>query len=231
MVASNRLTMPARRLNSPGGWVNIASGDRGPAPDLTWSHAMPIKFHCEHCGKTISAPDDAGGRKGRCPSCKAVVYVPAADVEEFELAPIDEAEEQRRKRIIEESLRKEHDLLAAQGRREADAEPGDFDDRHGEGGVVLPELHRNSGARSDGAGESHAGPQDLRAMLANYLALMAGQQIEQAEAIVRRLRADQKAARSAIEQFMADPVQDARIAKIPPPVLNGFLRQLQQQLK
>jgi hypothetical protein len=192
---------------------------------------MPIKFHCEHCGKSISAPDDAGGKKGRCPSCKAVVYVPAAQVEELPLAPLDDAEEQRQKRVIEESLRREHDLLAAQGRREAgDESPKDLDDRRGEGGVVLPELHRNGGSKAN-APAGHGDSRDLRSMLVNYLAMLAGQQIEQAEAIVQQFRADPKAARSAIEQFLADPVQDGRIANIPPPVLNGFLKQLQQQLK
>lgn len=185
---------------------------------------MAIKFHCEHCGKSISAPDNAGGKKGRCPSCKEVVYVPAADVEELDLAPIDEDAERRRQRIVEESLRREHDLLLAQGRQEkSDNAPGDLNERNVEGGVVLPEIGQ------PGAAQHTAG--DLRNMLVSYLAMMAGGQIEQADAIARQLKSDTRSARSAIEQFLSDPVPDARIAKLPPPVLGGFLKQLQQQLK
>jgi RsiW-degrading membrane proteinase PrsW (M82 family) len=36
-----------------------------------------IKWHCG-CGKLLTAPADAAGKKGRCPQCKAVVAVPAA---------------------------------------------------------------------------------------------------------------------------------------------------------
>ena len=38
---------------------------------------MSIEIHCDHCGKLIKAPDDAGGQRGKCPYCHQSVYVPA----------------------------------------------------------------------------------------------------------------------------------------------------------
>ena len=56
---------------------------------------MSIEVHCPKCGKVIRAPDDAGGKHGRCPSCKESVYVPLppADEGEIKLAPLDEEED------------------------------------------------------------------------------------------------------------------------------------------
>jgi hypothetical protein len=38
---------------------------------------MSIKLTCK-CGKVLSVPDDAAGRRARCPACNAVVPVPGA---------------------------------------------------------------------------------------------------------------------------------------------------------
>ncbi|MDD4892039.1 MAG: hypothetical protein PHU85_19125 [Phycisphaerae bacterium] len=181
---------------------------------------MPIKFHCEHCGKSISAPDDAGGKKGRCPSCKETVYVPAAQADELGLAPLDDEEERRRKQLVEDSLRREHDLLAAQARRDESKEPPpNIDDPHGEGGIALPEVPQPSAAGN------------LREMVLAYLSHMTRGRLDMADAVVKQLLADPKAARAAISQVQADPARDPRVASVPAPVLNGFLRQLLQQLK
>lgn len=36
-----------------------------------------VKWHCG-CGKLLTAPDSAAGKKGRCPQCKAILTVPPA---------------------------------------------------------------------------------------------------------------------------------------------------------
>jgi hypothetical protein len=36
-----------------------------------------IRFKCPHCGKEISAGDDATGKRGRCPGCKELFQIPA----------------------------------------------------------------------------------------------------------------------------------------------------------
>jgi biopolymer transport protein ExbD len=40
---------------------------------------MNIRFQCMHCGKTLSAPPTAAGRKLKCPGCRLEVTVPTAD--------------------------------------------------------------------------------------------------------------------------------------------------------
>ena len=38
---------------------------------------MPIKVTCPKCGHVLHAPDDAGGKRGRCPNCATVLTIPA----------------------------------------------------------------------------------------------------------------------------------------------------------
>jgi predicted RNA-binding Zn-ribbon protein involved in translation (DUF1610 family) len=39
---------------------------------------MPIHVTCNQCGHTLKAPDAAAGKKGKCPSCGAIVQIPLA---------------------------------------------------------------------------------------------------------------------------------------------------------
>ncbi len=73
---------------------------------------MTVTFHCEHCGKKIEAPDSAGGKWGKCPACHNKLYVPdLSEGEELKLAPIDESEEARRKRLMDETSKLSEDIL------------------------------------------------------------------------------------------------------------------------
>jgi hypothetical protein len=38
-----------------------------------------IRFACSNCGRRISVSESCAGSKGKCPSCKSIVLVPAAD--------------------------------------------------------------------------------------------------------------------------------------------------------
>ncbi len=75
---------------------------------------MSISFHCEYCGKRIQAPDTAAGKKGKCPACHNQIFVPAAEMadDELKLAPIDETEEQRQKRLLAESFKLRQNILS-----------------------------------------------------------------------------------------------------------------------
>ena len=37
-----------------------------------------INFHCENCGRKFSAPESSAGKKGTCPKCKNVIFIPDA---------------------------------------------------------------------------------------------------------------------------------------------------------
>ena len=73
---------------------------------------MAINFHCDHCGKEIRAADSAGGKWGKCPSCHNKLYVPNLNIaDELTLAPVDESEEEKKKRLMAETYKLTHDIL------------------------------------------------------------------------------------------------------------------------
>src|SRR5262245_511232 len=37
---------------------------------------MPLKVACAKCGGVLHAPDDAGGKKGKCPNCGNILPIP-----------------------------------------------------------------------------------------------------------------------------------------------------------
>jgi ribosomal protein S27E len=43
---------------------------------------MPIKVTCMKCGGVLHAPDDSGGKRGRCPTCGTVLMIPAGGAED-----------------------------------------------------------------------------------------------------------------------------------------------------
>jgi hypothetical protein len=58
---------------------------------------MSIDLHCPQCTKLIRAPDNAGGRHGKCPYCEAKVYIPTppAEDDEIKIAPFDATDAKR----------------------------------------------------------------------------------------------------------------------------------------
>ena len=73
---------------------------------------MVIIFHCDYCGKKIEAADSAGGKWGKCPACHNKLYVPASESdEELKLAPVDETDLERKKRLLDEANRLTLDIL------------------------------------------------------------------------------------------------------------------------
>ena len=50
-------------------------GDNRPAPTPPRAN-MPIKVTCSKCQGVLHAPDDAGGKRGKCPTCGNVLSIP-----------------------------------------------------------------------------------------------------------------------------------------------------------
>jgi predicted RNA-binding Zn-ribbon protein involved in translation (DUF1610 family) len=49
---------------------------------------VPIKTSCQSCGKTLSAPDAAAGKKAKCPACGQIMTIPnAAEEDTYAPAP------------------------------------------------------------------------------------------------------------------------------------------------
>ncbi len=168
---------------------------------------MPIELHCNHCGKLVRAPEDAGGKHGKCPSCHQDVYIPTPSdaLEPLNISPLDPNAERERAR-----LRHETNVVAA--RLSSERDPGD-------------------GPRGAAAGARPAPTPTLTAHeieehVMDYCAAMAGGDLTRAEAIATAARRQPKMLDDVINRIIADELPPAQLAKIPRPVLNGFLKQL-----
>ena len=67
---------------------------------------MAISFQCESCKKKVNAPDDTGGKWGKCPHCNHRCYIPllkSEAEEELKLAPIDSNEEAEYEKMMKEA--------------------------------------------------------------------------------------------------------------------------------
>ena len=167
---------------------------------------MTIKFHCEHCGKLIQAPDNAGGRRGKCPHCPGSNYIPTPDATEIDLAPLDEGDELERRQEIDSLMAAERDLLSHTTRAES-----------------APRLN-----------EKHAdqiSSKDLHHLVVNYCLDMAAGQLERADRAAFELNGHHDANRQAISDFVTGQVLEPALDAIPTKVLQGFLANLMKQMQ
>ena len=165
---------------------------------------MAITFECEHCRKEVTAPDEAAGKRGKCPFCGHSNYIPAPVKEEeiLDLAPEDEAEERRRQEELRRLREQEKALL------EADKEkPVPLDQRE----VVTGE--------------------DLHHFVVNYCLDAFGSRLERLRTHVAGLRKYPAAGLQAVEDFLSEKVTEPALKIIPPRVLKGFLVQLRDAVK
>ncbi|UCC30151.1 MAG: hypothetical protein JSU86_18375 [Phycisphaerales bacterium] len=173
---------------------------------------MSIELHCPQCQKLIRAPEDAGGKRGKCPYCENSVYIPmpADEGEEIPLAPIDDAEERRA-----EELRRESVEYAAAVDHVVDS---------GTGAEDAPSSTDDPGS---------AGPSDRIAGMSEdvdaFVNAMGESQLAEANAAAARLKRAGTRARDYVEGLLLDemlPTYD----NVPPPVVQGFLKTLLNRL-
>jgi len=166
---------------------------------------MSIDFHCPYCNAQIKAPNNTGGKKGRCPSCKQSVYIPppADDLDEFDLAPLDEDDEKQRRQMVHETI---------ETQRAAHAEKSE-DDNKPQAEVRLP---------------THA--DDIPSLVIQYLVAMSESKLEDSERIADKLSEHKRPAVKYIKQLSSDDSRPPELAHIPEPLLQGFLKTLRSQL-
>ncbi len=164
---------------------------------------MSIKFHCDHCGKKIDAPDGTGGKWGKCPACHNKVYVPMDDPEELTLAPIDETEEERQKRLMAETFQLTQNIL-----QEKD----------------IPEPSAVTGLSPD------IGEDQLTAIIVRYLQQMANGDLDDAQRTAEAIATHRRQAKVILTELAkGDPVHD-ELQGIPPQVLSGLIRNLKTRI-
>jgi hypothetical protein len=166
---------------------------------------MPIKLHCDHCGKKIEAPDNAGGKWGKCPACHNKVYVPEPHSmeEPLKLAPIDETEEERAERLRREALEMTRDILE-------DSQ--------------IPDEPRETGKPAE------ISEQKLNEHIITYLRQMADGDLDNAHKTAERIVPHRAKTIAILDQLAGDDAPDPALEDIPEQVLSGLIRNLRTRI-
>lgn len=167
---------------------------------------MSIKFHCEHCGKRIDAPDTAGGKWGKCPACRNKVYVPQAeaDDEELRLAPVDESEQERQKHLLAESFQITQSILREKS---------------------VPDAGATSSGSADEMSE-----EKLTEIIVRYLRQMYEGDLDEAQRTAESIASHRRQSKEVLEHLATSDPPDPELADIPSHVLAGFIRNLRTRL-
>jgi hypothetical protein len=174
---------------------------------------MGIELHCPKCTKLIRAPDDAGGKRGKCPYCQATVYVPTpvSDDDVIGLAPID-AEEKRR----EAELRREALQYAASLDRATDETPDRGKAEPAQPPAASPPVP---------AGEVV----DIGVEVSAFIGAMRDSKLDEADQVVEKLKNAGLRARDYVQGLLVDEMP-LEIENVPPPLMKGFLKTLLSRL-
>ncbi len=166
---------------------------------------MAITFHCSHCNKKVEAQDNAAGKWAKCPACHNKIYVPNLKVdEELKLAPIDETEEERKKRLMAETYQLTQDIL--QEREIPEAEAGM--------GWSVPEI-------SD---------KELTKNIIVYLRQMADGELDEAQKTADSIVPYSSKAIKILDKIALTEMPEPELADIPPQVLSGLIRNLRTRI-
>ena len=166
---------------------------------------MGIKFHCEYCGKKIEAPDNAGGKWGKCPTCHNKLYVPNLDSgEELKLAPIDENDRAKQKELMAETYRLTQDILLE---KQAPDEPTE---------AATP--------------ASEISDKQLMENIITYLRQMADGELDQAERTADLIVPCGGRAVKILKRIALSKKPEPGLADIPQQVLSGLIKNLHARI-
>lgn len=177
---------------------------------------MSIELHCPHCAKPIRAPDDAGGKHGKCPYCRQSVYIPLppSPDDEIRVAPLDEAETRREEELIAESIRYASAI---------DKDPS----MQSEG--PSPRGERGGPGAGRERGESASGFVDVVDEVQKFVLAMHTSKLDETERVVTRLKRAGSRARDYVDGLYLDQIPP-QIGNVPPPLARAFLKTLLDRL-
>ena len=187
---------------------------------------MPIKFECTECHKIVTAPDAAGGKRGKCPFCGNLVDIPAASTaaavpppppppppppaaeeDDDDLIPFAEIDEDE-----ERKLAQERKALYAQEQGLLDAMAPSEDS--------VPVEQRED-----------LSSEDLHHFVVNYLMDMFEGNLTRAGMHADKLRSLGFAGIGAVDDFLEGKADEPALGHIPAPIREGFLRELKARVK
>jgi hypothetical protein len=173
-----------------------------------WS--VSIELHCNSCGKLVRAPRDAAGRRGKCPACGNILYIPTPqeEIEELPLAPEDAADEARQAALEEE--RRRLDWVLAKERSAG-----------GDTSSSPPPPPRAS------AGKDRININDA---VIGYLKAMTSSDLDGASRFLSLLRVRRDDTLAVVDRLAADQMTPPALGNIPMGVYQGFLKNLRTRL-
>ncbi len=182
---------------------------------------MTIEFHCNYCGKLVKAPDEAGGKKGKCPACQKILYVPMPEgaVDEFDLAPIDEQEEKKRRQMEEQARAAERALL-----KEKNVPPEGSTPARGSSAGRTPSAPPPPPAPTPET------PDDVEFLVIEWVRSMADGDLGDADRSMMQLQKSRAAAKQAVEKLAIAEPPPGSLENVPRPVLNRYFKMLRDQL-
>ncbi|MGA2266455.1 MAG: hypothetical protein ABSH10_08515 [Phycisphaerae bacterium] len=166
---------------------------------------MGIQFQCEHCHREVQAPDEAGGKRGKCPFCHQSTYIPSPVAEEdlLPLADIDEEGERKARAEAEAMLERERGLRTRAG-----------------GSPPVPLEHRKDLATAD-----------LHHFVINFCLEMARDHVEAAELEADKLRQFGALGRKALEEIATGEVREPALEALARRARELYLDTLRDKLK
>ncbi len=174
---------------------------------------MSIELNCPQCEKQIRAPDNAGGKHGKCPYCAAEVYIPTPvnDADLIGLAPIDEVEERRADQERLEALR-----YAAAMDKDSDLKVAPDDAGPSRGPARRPEPPPGEVV-------------DIPEHVERFVLAMRDSKLDDADRVAGKLKRVGPRARDYVEGLLLDPTPPP-FQGVPKPLVQGFLKALLQRL-
>lgn len=182
---------------------------------------MAIEFHCNFCGKLVRAPEEAGGKKGKCPTCQNILYIPMPEgqVEELDLAPVDEEEERRKRQMEEQARAAERALL-----KEKNPAPEGAASRSADSALPPNPMSADPNA---GTVETN---EDVEFLIIEWIRSMADGDLGDADRSMMMLQKHKALAKPLVAKLqVAEPPPDL-LKDVPRPVLNRYFRMLRDQL-
>jgi hypothetical protein len=169
---------------------------------------MGITFHCEHCGNKITAKDESAGKWGVCPACHNKLYIPDLNVEadDLKLAPIDESEEEKRKRLMEETHRLRLDILSIKDEMKAAAQTG----------PVIPATPISD--------------KQLEKRIISYLRKMVDGKLDQAKELEKQIIIYGRQAINILDEISVSEMPAPELTDIPQAVLIKIIKNLREKI-
>ena len=178
---------------------------------------MAIIFHCTHCSKKIEAADSAGGKWGRCPACHNKIYVPQPEPdEELKPAPIDETEEEKRRRLMAETYKLTQDIL-----QERDIPP-ETSEPTTETSEKEPTKDKQPAEWSRWAAIEMS-EKELTKNIIMHLRLIADGELDEGEKLVNLIAPHGPRAIEILDRIALSEIPEPELADIPQQVLAGLI--------